>query len=311
MLMIYKSDEDGRLVETTEIVRNSWVHLTAPTEEEIVMVAKHIGVPNDFLHDPLDLDERPRVEKDEDDLLIIMNAPYRTEPTDDVPYRTVPIGMIHTKDVLVTICRKDHPVFQEFTSGRVKNFYTHMKTRFTLQMIHLIARFYLRYLNDINARILEAEKELQQSMRNREVYALLNLNKSLVFFTTSLKVNRGVIQKLTRTSILKMYEEDEEILQDALIEMQQALDASEIHSENLSNLMDAYAAIIQNNVNTVLKVLTALTIILAIPTMIASIYGMNVPLPMQDNPYAFPILMGISLAVGLSTGYAFYKMRLF
>lgn len=108
-----------------------------------------------------------------------------------------------------------------------------------------------------------------------------------------------------------MYEEDEELLQDALIEMQQALDASEIHSENLSNLMDAYAAIIQNNVNTVLKVLTALTIILAIPTMIASIYGMNVPLPLQDKPYAFPILMSISLVVGLTTGYAFYKMRLF
>lgn len=310
VLWIYRSDATGRLETVAEIERNTWVHLVDPTEAEIGRVAGALGLPADFLHDPLDAEERPRVEKDDAGVLIILSVPYPTAG-DPVPYRTIPVGIIHTRDVLVTVCRRDHPVFRAFTAGQVKGFYTHMKTRFTLQFMFLVARYYLHYLNDLNARIVEAEAALQRSMRNQEVYILLNINKSLVYFTTALKVNRGVMQKLTRETYMKMYEDDEELLQDAIIEMQQALDASDIHSENLSNLMDAYAAIIQNNVNTVLKILTALTIILAIPTMIASIYGMNVPLPYQDSPYAFPVLMGISTLVGLSTGYAFWRMRLF
>ncbi|MBE3595943.1 MAG: magnesium transporter CorA family protein [Hydrogenibacillus sp.] len=310
MLTIYQSDAQGGLASVDEIGRNTWVHLIAPTEAEIERVVSTLGVPRDFLLDPLDVDERPRVEKDEAGVLIILSVPYPTGD-DPVPYRTVPVGVIHTPDVLVTVCRMDHPIFHPFRSGQVKGFYTHMKTRFTLQLMNHIARHYLRDLNDLNGRIAEAEAALQRSMRNREVYILLNINKSLVYFTTALRVNRGVMQKLTRETYMKMYEDDEELLQDAIVEMQQALDASDIHSENLSNLMDAYAAIIQNNVNTVLKILTALTIILAIPTMIASIYGMNVPLPYQDSPYAFPVLMGLALVIGLSTGWAFYRMRLF
>jgi len=173
------------------------------------------------------------------------------------------------------------------------------------------ARYYLHCLDDVNRQIIIAEKIIQKSIKNREVYTLLNINKSLVYFSKALKVNLVMLKKLSRVLNLETNEEAEKRIQATFNEMQQAFDISQIYNENLSNLMDAYSGAIEINLSVVLKVLTAFTIILTFPTMIATVYGMNFPLPMQDEGYALAVIMSISTGISLVTGWIFYKTKLF
>ncbi|MGE8205297.1 magnesium transporter CorA family protein [Heyndrickxia sp. NPDC080065] len=311
MLNIYKSDEKGLLQEQSESVLGSWGHPIEPAEEELHYVASRLGVPVDFIRDPLDANERPRIEKNENNLLLIINVPLKMADGEAVPYRTVPIGIIQTSDLIVTICRVNHPILQEVSKELVKQFYTNMKTHAFLQLLLVSARYYLHSLDDINQKIIAAEKEIQKSIKNSEVYTLLNINKSLGFFTKALKINLVMMQKLVRVPTFYMNKEDEKWMQAALIEMQQAFDTSEIFNTNLGNLMDAYSAAIENNLSAVVKVLTAFTVIGNFPLVIAAMYGMNFPLPFQDGEYALAVLMSLSLVMSLVTGWIFYKIRLF
>lgn len=311
MLNIYKNDAEGRLREQSEIVHNSWVRLTEPTEKERQLVTSRLGVLVDFIHDPLDASERSRVQIKEDHVSLVIHVPLTMEERNSVPYRTVPLGIIHTNDALVTTCRIDHPILSEICEQQAKYFSTQTKIRFILQLFYLSARHYLNAIDDIDQKITFAEKRLQKSIHNKEVYKLLNLNKSLVYFAKALKVNRTAIQQWTRAINLKMDENDERMLQDVLIETQQALVTSEIHNTNLSNLMDAYSAVIENNVNVTVKRLTMFTLIAAIPMVIAGVFGMNIPLPIQNESYTFALLMSISAVISLLTGWVFKKLNLF
>ncbi|HHY73416.1 MAG TPA: magnesium transporter CorA family protein [Bacillus bacterium] len=311
MLKIYKSDEKGLLQEQSDTVYGSWVCLTEPSEEEIHHVASRLEVPVDFIRDSLDTDEPSRIEKDGNNLLIIINVPLKMAKGEVVPYRTVPIGIIQTNDIILSVCRVNHPILQEFSENLVKLVFTNMKTRLSLQLLLVIARYYLHYLDDINQKIIATEKKIQKSIKNSEVYTLIHINKSLVYFTKALKVGLVVMRKLPRVLSVEMNEEDEKLMQATLIEMQQALDTSEIYNTNLGNMMDAYSGAIEINLSIVVKVLTAFAVISAYPLVTASIYGMNVPLPWQDGQYALTILMSISLIFSLVTGWIFYKMRLF
>jgi magnesium transporter len=226
-------------------------------------------------------------------------------------YTTLPLGMIITRDVFVTVCLEENPILEEFIQNRVKNFYTFMKTRFVLQLLFSISTYYLHYLKKINRKTDEVEKELQQSMKNQELFALLNLEKSLVYFTTSLKTNNIVTEKLLKNQYLKMYEDDQHLLEDVIIENKQAIEMAEIYSTILSGMMDAFASVISNNVNHVMKVLTSITIVLSIPTMVSSLYGMNVTLPFQSNPHSFAMIILISLILSCITAIIFWKKRYF
>jgi magnesium transporter len=186
-----------------------------------------------------------------------------------------------------------------------------MKTRFVLQLLSLISTYYLSYLKKINRKTNQIEKELRQSLQNQELFSLLNLEKSLVYFTTSLKTNNIVTEKLLKSQYLKMYEDDQHLLEDVIIENKQAIEMAEIYSSILSGLMDAFASVISNNLNHVMKILTSITIVLSFPTMIASIYGMNVPLPYQNHPHSFTVLMILSLALSSITAIIFWKKRFF
>lgn len=312
MLKSYITNEMGTLQETSEFVKGCWVNLISPTEEEIDYVASQLQIPMDFLKDPLDEEERSRIEKEDNNILIIINMPLVTE--DDFErtiYDTIPLGIIITDQCFVTVCLKDNPIFHLFAQNKVKQFFTFKKTRFALQILYLIATSYLRYLKQINKKTDEIESALHQSMKNKELFTLLNFEKSLVYFTTSLKSNNIVMQKMLRSNYLRMYDDDKELLEDVIIENQQAIEMAETHTTILSGMMDAFASVISNNLNMVMKFLTSFTIILALPTMVASFFGMNVHIPFQDYPYAFLIAIIISLVIASITAFIFWKKKFF
>lgn len=226
-------------------------------------------------------------------------------------YDTIPLGMIIADDCFITVCLKENPIFHVFAQNKIKQFYTYKKTRFSFQILYLIATSYLKYLKQIIKMTDEIEKKLHQSMKNKELFSLLNMEKSLVYFTTSLKSNNIVMQKMLKSKYMKMYEDDQELLEDVIVENQQAIEMSETHTTILSGMMDAFASVISNNLNIVMKFLTSITIILSLPTMVASFYGMNVKIPFQDYPHAFFIAMTISVILSSVTAVIFWKKRFF
>ncbi|MCY0880599.1 MAG: magnesium transporter CorA family protein, partial [Firmicutes bacterium] len=296
-----------------EDLLNSWINLIDPSEEEMERIAQEWELPLDFFHDALDANERPRAEKEENALLLIFKMPFKDIENKKLPYGTVPFGMILTANVIITICKTDHPVLHKFVESYHKNFAEAQPVPLATELLLCTARYYLRYLNEVDQAIDAAENVVQTSMHNDDFYTLLYLNKSLVLFTTAVRGNMAVIHKLLRPNYLDFAGEDidndKDLLRDVLIEMQQAQDTAEIYSSTVNNMMDAYAGVIQNNINTALKILTSFTVILSVPTMVATIYGMNVPLPMQTQPWAFWALMGGSFVVSLWLAKIFMKKR--
>ena len=211
-------------------------------------------------------------------------------------YTTMPLGMIVVRDdFFITVSLKKNKIIEDFEKRKIKNFQTYKKTRFIFQILYLNSSYYLNYLKQINKETEIAEYILKNSMKNKELLKLLSLEKGLVYFTTSLKSNELVMEKTMRGKIIKLYEEDEEILEDAITENRQAIEMSQIYSNILNGTMDAYASIISNNLNGVMKWLTSITIILAVPTMISSFWGMNVPLPFEHNQAGFAIMILIAV----------------
>jgi magnesium transporter len=312
MLEIYKSSETRELKQVDVISKGCWVHMYAPTEQEITRVANETQVYVDFIKDALDDEERPRIEREDNQVYIIVDYPYIAHDEAGFPiYETIPIGIILTEDCMITVSLKDTPILEVFKNNKVKDFYTFKKNRFALQLLAIITSYYLRYLKQINKKTNEIERGLHKSMKNKELYALLGLEKSLVYFMTSLKSNKVVLDKILRFNYIKMYEEDKDLLEDVMIEKIQAIEMAETYSSILSGMMDAFASIISNNVNIVMKFLTSFTIILSFPTIVFSFYGMNVDLPFQRSPDAF--LYSLVIAGGLSTLTAliFWKKKYF
>ena len=312
MLEIFKSNEARKLETVDEIHKGCWVNMVLPSDAEINRVANETGVAVDFIRDALDDEERPRVEKEDGNVYIIVDYPYITHDDSGFPiYETIPVGIVLTDNCIVTVSLKETPVLNDFKNNKVKGFFTFKKTRFALQILYVISVYYLRYLKQINKKTNEIERELHQSMKNKELYAFLALEKSLVYFTTSLKSNKVVLAKIMRFNYLKMYEEDKDLLEDVMIENTQAIEMAETYSSILSGMMDAFASIISNNLNMVMKFLTSITIILSFLTMVASFFGMNVDLPFQHHPMAF--IFALSLAVSLAglTTFVFWKKRYF
>lgn len=312
MIEIFKTTEDRQLETAGDYSKGSWINMVSPTEEEISEVSSRLNLPLNFLKDPLDDEERPRIEKEDGNVLLIVDYPYiERNDNGQAIYETIPIGMIFTKDCFVTISLKETPILTGFKNNKKKEFYTNKKTRFALQLLFDISLYYLRYLKQINKISNEAERELHQSMKNKELYTFLTLEKSLVYFTTSLKSNKVVLDKILRFNYLRMYDEDKELLEDVIIENTQAIEMAETHSSILSGMMDAFASIISNNVNIAMKFLTSVTIILTLPTMVASFFGMNVKLPFEHHPYAFVLTLLIAVGLAGATSFVFWKKKYF
>ena len=301
LLKIYNTDiETNEFKEIDEFKKGSWINLVNPSENEIKKVCENIKIQEDFIRDALDYEEKARIDNEEDDdtILFVVDVPIIEKNDDNEIYSTVPLGMIVVRDdFFLTVSLRKNKVIESFEKSKIKNFQTYKKTRFIFQILYLNSSYYLNYLKQINKETEIAEYVLKNSMRNKELLKMLSLEKSLVYFTTSLKSNELVMEKTLRGKIVKLYEEDEEILEDAIIENRQAIEMAQIYSNILNGTMDAYASIISNNLNGVMKYLTSVTIILAVPTMVSSFWGMNVNLPFQNSPAGFGIMLAISIVL--------------
>lgn len=257
--------------------KDIWIKLTNPSEMEILQVHEHTSALLDFLYSPLDSEESSRVDSEDNQLQIIVNASVEEEvEQNNLSYLTLPIGIIILKDCIITITIEEMECIEYFTKQGLKVISTDKKTRFTLQVIYQMAGQYLIDLRRIDHKTSQIEKLLYGTLRNEYLIELLSLEKTLVYFSTALNANQKVMSKLFRTRFLKRYEEDEDLLEDAVIELKQASEMAHINSHVLRSIRDAFASIISNNLNKVMKILASLTAILTIPTMIFSFYGMNV-----------------------------------
>lgn len=303
MVKIYHTDKETNIFsEIKEYERGSWINMVNPSEEEIKNVCTSIQIQEDFIRYALDYEEKARIDFEEEDntILFIIDVPTLEKNNDVEIYTTMPLGMIVVRDdFFITVSLKKNKVIEKFEKQRVKNFATYKKSRFILQILYRNSELFLKLLKQINKETEIAEYILKNSMKNKELLKLLSLEKSLVYFTTSLKSNELIMEKTMRGKIIKLYEDDEDILEDAIVENKQAIEMSKIYSDILNGTMDAYASIISNNLNGVMKFLTSITIVLAIPTMLASFWGMNVPVPLQGNPNGFIILITISIMITL------------
>ncbi len=308
MLEIFRTVED-KLQEENEVSEGCWVALTKPTNEELQTVVRETGIDIDDLRAPLDDEERSRIEQEWDCVIVLVDIPSLDEKD---RYVTIPLGIYMTKQAIVTVCLEETPVLKAFMNNRVREFYTFKKTRFVFQILYRNATSYLRYLRIIDRKSEQIEEKLHISQKNKELIELLELEKSLVYFTTSLRSNETVLEKLLRTEKVKKYPEDEELLEDVIIENKQAIEMANIYSGILSGTMDAFASVISNNLNVVMKFLSTVTIVLSIPTLIASLFGMNfVNIPLGDNPYGFVIVTVCTLILTALVTIFFQKKNLF
>lgn len=311
MLTFYKT-EVNRIVEINEIEAGCWICAVAPTESEISKLETELGIDRDYIRSALDEEETSRIESDDGQTLIVLDYPV-AEKNDDkdetISYYTMPMGIILTDSNVITVSLKSNAIIDDFAKGVVKGIKTQFKTRFILNILLRIAGKYLQYLKQIDKISNYVEMQLHKSMKNKELIQLLGLEKSLVYFSTSLKSTETVLEKILRGRVIKLYDEDQELLEDVLIEVKQAIEMSNIYSNILSGTMDAFASVISNNLNIVMKVLTVITIVMSVPTMVFSFYGMNtsdLPLPYTWFPTAIAVALAIIAAIILTKG-KFYK----
>jgi len=310
MINIFKITKDG-LKEVSEIEKDCLINIISPTTEELEKLSNKINIPLYLLTDPLDIDERARVEKEENYILTILRIPYINEENSDVPFMCLPLGIIISEDLIITICLKEYESFFNILNGKNrKNVFTN-KTRYILNIFSKTTLLYLKYLKEINNLTDRIEKELHKSMKNTELIKLLDVEKSLVYFTTSLNSNEIMMERLEKTGVLNLNIEDKDLLEDIIIDNRQAIEVANINTNILSGMMDAFASVISNNLNVVMKFLTSVTIILMIPMLVVSIMSMNVKLPFQEDPHSFFMITSISFILSLIGVIIFLRRKFF
>jgi magnesium transporter len=309
----YFKNQDNRTVEIQTPEPGAWVNVLPPLkQEEFEELAEKLNIPLDFLTDSLDIDERSRYEIDDNVKLIVLKTPAENNSFNDSDafYITIPIVIILTHQQIITV--------NSFENGAIRKFFNTFKNRkpdnrklMVLKVFEKVVVNYLDFLKEINHRRNQLEQKLYDSNSNDDLLELVRIQKSLVYFVTALRSNELLLMKLERTNALQLNEEENDYLNDLIVDNSQALEMANIYTNILSSTLDAYASMISNNQNVVLKRLTYVTIALQIPVLVASIYGMNVPLPGQHSPYAFylPILMSISLGLWLAWYYVRKRLQ--
>lgn len=315
MLKIYKSTETGYLQELTlkTLEHGSWINIIAPTPYELKVISKLTGVEADFLIPALDDEERSHTDVGDNSIMVLTNVPMIRGAGS---YDTLPLAIIITTDHILTVCLEETPVLSAFSEATAKQFRTYKKTRFLFQILYKSATFYLRYLRQISKLSDEIELKLRDSMKNKEILRLLELQKGLTYFNADLRSNGAVLDKLLRLrsntqTILKMYEEDEDLLEDVIIENKQAREMVDMYSTILARMADTFSSIISNNQNSVMKFLAAMTIILAVPTVISSFFGMNVPIPFSEQANGFFYVSLIALFLASTSAYVLWRHKMF
>ena len=317
MLKIFKSLESGPLQPLTlkTLEKGAWINIIDPTPYELKVVSNLTEVEPDFLRSALDDEERSHTDVEDNSVMVLTNVPVMRGQDS---YDTLPLAIILTEDYFITVCLEDTPVLSEFNENTAKLFRTFKKTRFLFQVLYKSATFYLRYLRQISKYSDEIELNLRCSMENSDILRLLELQKGLTYFSAALRSNGAVLDKLLRlrsnqalTPIIKIYEEDEDLLEDVIIENKQAREMVELYSKILARMADTFSSIISNNQNLVMKFLAAMTIILAIPTVISSFFGMNVPVPLADDSTAFLSIAVLAAVIAGVSSYVLWRKNMF
>lgn len=305
----YLYSENG-FVEKPLWAPNCWVNVECPDHDDFQFLTRELNVPESFLEDIADADERPRTETEGNWLLTILRIPMQSS-NPQIPFITVPIGIITNNDIIVSVCYHQTELLPDFIQHtRRKNICVNNKLELILRLIYSSAVWFLKYLKQINNEVANAEKELEKSIRNEDLLRLMKLQKTLVYFDTSIRGNEVLIGRLKNifqnTGMLDM-----ELLDDAVIELRQAYNTVNIYSDILTGTMDAFASIISNNVNDIMKRMTSLSITLMIPTVIASFYGMNVDIHLESFPHAFLFIVLLSAAISAGTFIWFRRIKWF
>ena len=297
MLTIHKT-VDGKMTKLDKVEDGCWVNLTYPTEDEMSTVTALLGIDPGFLRAALDEEETSRIDTEDGQTLIIIDLPS-VEKGDAVVYSTLPLGIIVAEKCIITVCLKESSIIRDFQDGLVKNAETQKKTGFILYLLLQVAKRFLQYLKQIDKIYNYMERQLYKSQRNKELIQLLDLEKSLVYFNTSLKANEVTLEKILRGRIITLYEEDHDLLEDVLIEVRQAIEMANIYSSIISGMMDAFASVISNNLNVIMKVLTSITILLTIPNIIFGFYGMNITtgLPLDQFWWIPLVIAAVAIVV--------------
>ncbi|MDP4153182.1 MAG: magnesium transporter CorA family protein [Bacillota bacterium] len=291
MIKFYKTI-DGKITQLDSFEQGCWVNAVCPNEDEVNYLINELGLVSEFVRSSLDEEETSRIDTEEEQNLIMIDVPVYQSTDNVVSYFTIPIGIIFAEKNLITICLKENTVLKDFAEGLVKNVDTAFRTQFVLYIMLRSAMRFHQYLKQIEKVSSFIERQLHLSTKNKELIQLLDLQKSLVYFSTSLKADEITMQKIFRGRVIKLYEEDQDLLDDVLIETKQAIEMTEIYQSILTGTSDAFASIISNNLNIVMKVLTSITIIMAIPTMISSFYGMNVN-GIPFSSFYFPLSLSL------------------
>ncbi|AKB46690.1 Magnesium and cobalt transport protein CorA [Methanosarcina sp. Kolksee] len=311
MLKIFKSTDSG-LTTLDQVEDGAWINLVNPNEQEILSISKYLNIPAAHLKAALDEEERSRIEVDEGCTVVLIDIPVPNANLQEGGiFYTIPLGIIINNKNIVTVSLQENYVINSFIDQRIKSFYTFKKTRFLLQILYRNSKLYLQYLRHIDKASDKIESKLHKSLKNKELIQLLELEKSLVYFSTSLKSNEIVLEKILKSTPVKMYPDDTDLLEDVIVENKQAIEMANIYSNILTGTMDAYASVISNNLNIVMKFLTSVTIVLSVPTMVASFFGMNVDVPFENNPHAFVIIFIMTLFFSMILAITMVRKQLF
>ena len=319
MYEIFFTDCEGKLTVLKEPQDGCWINMLDPTAEEIDLISGLVHAERDFITAALDEEERPRIESEDDCTLVLTDIPVvesTAESSYNFMYSTMPMGIVVCKECVITVCLKKTQLIKDFLDNRVKTFATFKKNRFLLQLMYRNATYYLQYLRQIDKISNNIENDLHKSMKNKELILLLSLEKSLVYFSTSLKSNEIVLEKMLKYNYenisIRKYPDDEDLLEDVIIENKQAIEMANIYSNILSGTMDAFASIISNNLNIVMKLLASVTIIISLPTLVTGAFGMNVEgIPFAGHPLGFWIVMGIALGISVVSGIVMWRKKMF
>ncbi|ANZ44102.1 MULTISPECIES: magnesium transporter CorA family protein [Cloacibacillus] len=318
MLKITKTTE-SQLIELTpdRIEVGAWINLVRPSADELNAVEAITEAPQDFIRSALDPEESSRIEIEDNHILVLINVPINHD-SHVYEYDTIPLGIIITPDYIVTICQEYNDVIQNFSETRFRYFSTFKRTRLLFQILYRSAMLFLKDLRQMTRRSDQIEQDLRKSMKNEELFQLLDLQKGLTYYSMSLRSNKVVVERLLRlcsnpqvSHIIKFREEDEELLDDVRVEYDQAIEMAQIQTDVLAGMMDAFASVISNNLNIVMKFLASITIVMAIPTMVASFFGMNVPVPWEGDPMGFVIVSIVALGLTIVSIWVLWKKRLF
>ena len=294
MIEIFKKI-NGKLTKIQDYENDSWVNIIHPSADEINMIMNKFDIPRDFLTDPLDMDEVARLEVDDDNYILLSRIPVHEIDEEGSSFTTLPLGIIVIKDrLMITVSPRENDLISDFLNNRIKKFNPSDRPASILQVFNRTNQLYIKYLKQLRHKAGEIESDIIKTLNDKDLVQIFTLQKSLIHYTASLNSNNRMIQKLKRSRLFIIDEDKDDILEDITIDIKQAIEMAEIYGNILSEMMRFFSSVISNKLNIVMKFLAAITIIIAIPTLVSSMFGMNVTLPFHDSPHAFMITMGIS-----------------